>query len=82
VATYLVLLVYRAHKSSSWRQHLINEDENGLLGRKLDALADNIDELSDRQICWDEILLLIDGSDVRLLDLLADDLCNILASRP
>jgi hypothetical protein len=68
-----VLLVDRAHKSSSWRQNLIDEDEDGLLRRQLDALADYVDELAYGEICGDKILLLVDGGDVRLLDLLADD---------
>jgi len=79
-----MLFIYRAHESSSRRQYLIHKDENCLLRRKLDALTDYVDELPDRQICWHEILLLIDGSDVRLLDLLADDrnAVGILLSDP
>jgi len=69
-----VLLVDAAHESGGWWQNLIDEDEDGLLWRQLDALADNVDELANGEICWDQVLLLIDGCDIRLLDLLADDL--------
>ena len=70
----LVLLVNAAHKCSSRRQHFINKDENGLLGGQLNALSNHIDELADCKIRWDEVLLLIDSRDVRLLDLLANNL--------
>jgi hypothetical protein len=45
-----MLLVYRAHQCCGWRQSLIDKDKNGLLRRKLDTLADHIDELTDGQI--------------------------------
>jgi hypothetical protein len=72
--TCLVLLVYGAHQRGGGRQHLVDEDEDGLLRRQLDALADDVDELADGQVGGDEVLLLVDGGDVRLFDLLADDL--------
>nr|GFD56530.1 hypothetical protein [Tanacetum cinerariifolium] len=50
----LVLLVYRAHKSGCGRQDLIDKDEDGLLGRQLDALANNIDELADSEVGGDQ----------------------------
>jgi hypothetical protein len=75
-----VLLVYRAHESGGRRQDLIDEDEDGLLRRQLNALADHVDELTDRQVCRDQVLLLVDGRDVRLLDLLANNL-RLLALR-
>lgn len=46
----LVLLVDAAHKSSSGRQNFIDENEDGLLGGELDALADDVDKLTDGQI--------------------------------
>lgn len=70
----LVLLVDGAHQRSSWGKDLVDEDEDGLLRAELDALANHVDELAHGEICWNEILLLVDSSDVRLLDLLADDL--------
>ncbi len=69
-----MLLIDRAHERRSRRQHLVHEDEDGLLGRELDAFPDHIHELPDREVRWDQVLLLVDGGDVRLLDLLADDL--------
>jgi len=70
----LVLIINAAHKGSSGWQDLVDEDEDGLLWAELDSLANNIDELANSEIGRDEVLLLVDGSDVRLLDLLADDL--------
>lgn len=70
-----MLLVDAAHQSGSRGKDLIHEDENSLLGRKLDPLADDVDELADCQVRGDQVLLLVDGSDVALLDLFADDLC-------
>lgn len=69
-----MFLVDAAHQRSGWRQNLVYEDEDGLLGRKLDALADDIHELADGKVGRDEILLLVDGRDVALLNLLTDDL--------
>lgn len=59
-----MLLVYRAHQSGSRGEDLIDEDEDGLLGRQLDALADHVDELADSEVGRDEVLLLVDGCDV------------------
>jgi hypothetical protein len=70
----LVLLIYRTHESGSRRQDLIDEDEDGLLRRQLNALADHVDELADCQVCGNQVLLLVDGRDVALLDLLANNL--------
>ena len=67
-----MLLIDRAHERSGRRQHLVNEDEDGLLRAELDALADNVDELADGEICRHEVLLLIDGRNIALLHLLAD----------
>lgn len=73
----LVLLVDAAHEGGSGRKDLIDEDEDSLLGGKLDALADHVDKLANSEIGRDEVLLLVDGSDVRLLDFLADDLSRV-----
>jgi hypothetical protein len=69
-----VLLVDAAHERSSGRQDLIDEDEDGLLWRELDPLPDDVYELTDSQVGWDKILLLVNGRNVALLNLLADDL--------
>jgi hypothetical protein len=70
----LVLLVYRGHEGGGWGKHLIHEDEDGLLRRELDPLANHVDKLAYGEICWHKVLLLVDSRNVRLLDLLADDL--------
>lgn len=59
-----MLFVDAAHERGGGWQNLVNEDEDRLLGRELDALADHIDELADGEICGDQILLLVDGGDV------------------
>ena len=45
-----MFLVDAAHKGCGGRQNLVDKDEDGLLGRKLDALADDVAELADRQV--------------------------------
>lgn len=71
----LVLLINATHESCCRREDLIDEDEDSLLGGELDPLADDVDKLTYSQIRRDKVLLLIDGRDVALLDLLANDLC-------
>ena len=68
-----MLLIDGAHERGGRREDLIDEDEDSLLGAQLDALPDDVDELADGEIRGDEVLLLVDGRDVRLLHLLADD---------
>jgi len=69
----LVLLVDAAHERGSGWKDLVDENEDSLLGRELDALADHVDELSNCEIGWYEVLLLVDSGDIALFDLLADD---------
>lgn len=69
-----MLFIDTTHERSCRRQDLVDENENGLFRRELDALADNIDKLADGEVCRYQVLLLVDGGDVRFLDLLADDL--------
>lgn len=69
-----MLFVDAAHEGSCRGQDLVDEDEDGLFGGQLDALSDHVDELAYGKICGYEVLLLINSSDVGLLDLFADDL--------
>lgn len=69
-----MLFVNAAHQSCGGRKHLVDEDEDGLLGRQLDTLADDVDELADGEIGRDEIFLLVDGGNVGFLNLFADNL--------
>lgn len=69
-----MLLVDAAHQRGCWRENLVDEDEDGLLRRKLDTLTDDVDELAYRQVRRDQVLLLVDGCDVALLYFFADDL--------
>ena len=59
-----MLLVDGAHERRGGRQHLVDEDKNGLLRAELDALADDVDELPDGEVGGDEVFLLVDGRDV------------------
>jgi hypothetical protein len=68
-----MLLVDAAHERSGWWQDLIDEDEDSLLWGELDALADYVDELAYGEVGGDQVLLLVDRRNVRLLDLLTDD---------
>ena len=78
----LVLLVDAAHQRSGRWQDLIDEDEDGLLGRELDALADDVDELPDGEVGRHQVLLLVDGCDVGFFDFFADHLQYGVAVRP
>lgn len=68
-----MFIVDRAHQCSGRWKDLVDEDEDSLLGRELDALADDIDELTNGEVGWNKVLLLIDGRNIRLLDLFAND---------
>ena len=70
----LVLFVDAAHDRSCRREDLVHEDEDSLLRRKLDTLADHIDKLADCKVCGHQILLLVDGRDVRFLNFFTDNL--------
>ena len=69
-----MLFIDATHQGGGRRKNLIHEDEDSFFWGELYALADNIDKLSHCEISRDQIFFLVDGSDVRLLDLLADDL--------
>lgn len=59
-----VFFVDAAHECGCRRQYLIDEDEDGFLGRELDPLSNHIDELAYGEICGNKVLLLVDGGDV------------------
>lgn len=59
-----MLFVDTAHDRSCRGEDLIYEDEDGLLRRKLDTFADDVDELADGKVCRHQVLLLVDGRDV------------------
>lgn len=60
----LMFLVDAAHESGSRRQNFVDKNEDGLLGRELDPLSDDVAELADCQVRGDEILLLVYCRDV------------------
>jgi len=72
VVLVLVFLIYRAHQCSCWWENLVYKNEDGLLWGKLDTLAYYVDKLSHSKIRRYEILLLVNGRDVRAVRLLAD----------
>lgn len=59
-----MLFVDGAHERARPRQDVVDEDEYGLFRGKLDAFADDVDELAGSEVVRHEILLLIDGGDV------------------
>lgn len=69
-----MLVVDRRHECGSRRQQLVDEDEDGLVRGQLDALPDDVDKLADSEVRGHQVLLLVDGGDVALLNLLANDL--------
>jgi hypothetical protein len=50
-----VLLIYGTHQCCCGRKYLIDKNKDGFLRRKLDTLADYVDELSNRKILLAEI---------------------------
>ena len=68
-----MFLVNGAHQSGSRGQDFIDEDENRFLGAELYSLPDNVDKLANGEVGGDEVLLLVDSRNIRLLDFLADD---------
>lgn len=72
-----MLLIDAAHESGRGRKHFVDKDEDGLLGRELDALPDDIAKLSDGQVRRDKILFLVYRSDVGLFHLFADNLAHV-----
>lgn len=75
-----MLIVDAAHQRRRGWKHLIDKDEDSLLRRQLDALANDIYELADGEVCRNQILLLVDGGDVGLFDLFADNLLETAVS--
>lgn len=67
-------LVDVLHRLGRGRECVVDEDEDGLLRRELDALPDDVDELAYGQILWDEVLLLVEVRNIATLGALADDL--------
>lgn len=59
-----MLLINAAHQRRGRRQDLINENEDGLLWGELYALANHVDELAYGEVGGDQILLLVDSSDI------------------
>ena len=45
-----MLIVYRAHQLCRWWKDLVDEDEDGLLWRKLNPFPYHVNELADGQI--------------------------------
>lgn len=75
-----MLFIDAAHESGSGRKDLVHEDEDRFLRGELYALANHVDKLAHSEVGGDKVLLFVDGSDVRLLDLLTDDLHSELIS--
>eukprot|EP00965_Chrysotila_dentata_P036100 1201853-Pleurochrysis_carterae.AAC.4 len=61
-----------AHEGGCGRQRVVDKDEDGLLGRNGDALADDVDKLPDGQVHRDEVLALVHRRNVGARVLLAN----------
>jgi len=72
----LVFFIDAAHKSSRRGQDFVHKDENCLFRSKLDAFANDIAELADRQVRRHEILLLVYGRNIGFFHLFADHLAS------
>lgn len=59
-------LIEASHCCTCWRNHIVNKEEKSVLGTKMNAFADEKIELSNGQITWHEILLLVEITDARL----------------
>lgn len=59
-----MLLIDAAHESGSRRKDFVDEDEDGLLRREFDTFADDVYELSDGEVCGNEIFLLVDSGNI------------------
>jgi hypothetical protein len=70
----LVLVVNAAHKGCRRGQDFVDKDKDRLFGSKLDALADDIAELADRQVRRHKVFLLVYRRDIGFLHLLANHL--------
>ena len=69
----LVLLVDGTHERRRGREDLVDKDKDCLFRRELDAFADHVDKLPDRQVGGDEVFLLVNRRNVAPLHLFADD---------
>lgn len=69
-----VLLINTTHESGVGRQDFVDENENGLLGSKLDAFPNNVTKLSNGQVRRNKIFLLVYCGNVRLFNFLTDNL--------
>ncbi len=59
-----VLLIDAVHERGRWWEDFVDEDEDGLFGGELDALADHIDKLSNSEVARHQVFLLVDGRDI------------------
>lgn len=69
-----MFFVNTAHERRGRRKHLVHKNKYGLLWGQLDSLANDVNELTDRQVGWYQIFLFVNSGNVALFDLLADDL--------
>ena len=67
-------LIQRSHGGTRRRNHVVDEEEEGVLGAQLNALSDEKVELANRQVGWNQVLLLVQISNPCLRCLLDDDL--------
>mmetsp|Transcript_430 Transcript_430/g.914 ORF Transcript_430/g.914 Transcript_430/m.914 type:complete len:207 (-) Transcript_430:202-822(-) len=68
-----LLFVERRHHRGCGRQDVVDEDEDSLFGRELDALAYDVHELSHGEVGRHKVLLLVNVRDVTSRCLFDDD---------
>jgi len=60
---FMVFLVKRAHGSAGRRNDVVDEEEKGVLGSKMNPLSNEEIKLSDGQVGWDQIFLFVQVAD-------------------
>jgi len=60
------------HESSVWRNGIGAKQKEGLFGSQLDALANNIMELADSQVGWNQVLLFVNIRNIGTIRLFAN----------
>lgn len=69
-----MFLINGAHGRGSWRDGVVHKEEESLLRAEVDSLPDQEIELAHSQVRRDQVLLLVQVSDLGLWRLLHDHL--------
>lgn len=69
----VVLLIKRAQGRARGRDHVINEEKEGIFGTQVDPLPNEEVELPNGQVGWNQILLFVQIADASFRSLLHDN---------